>query len=280
MWHEWRHPDRPWVGTAVPCTEADKTFFSAATTVSIGNGQTAKFWTCSWTGSGTLKLSFPALFKHSRRKNRTVAAALSDDTWIRDLAHGNTTAFITEVVALARLIRSLQPIITQGATDLIKWNLEASGNYSASSAYKAQFQGCCSSNFRELIWQAWGPVKLKFFSWLLHLNRLWCNDRLQRRGWENPYFCQLCLRSLESSEHLFWQCPFSTQVWCSLASWTGCEAILRGLEPQLHSSTDRITRVVEDTAPASRKGINPSSCWLPGRYGLREIDALSTRRLG
>lgn len=184
-----------------------------------------------------------------------MAAALSDDTWIRDLAHGNTTAFITEVVALARLIRSLQPIITQGATDLIKWNLEASGNYSASSAYKAQFQGCCSSNFRELIWQAWGSGKLKFFSWLLHLNRLWCNDRLQRRGWENPYFCQLCLRSLESSEHLFWQCPFSTQVWCSLASWTGCEAILRGLEPQLHSSTDRITRVVEDTTPASRKGI-------------------------
>lgn len=163
-----------------------------------------------------LKLSFPALFKHSRRKNRTVAASLFEDTWIKDLAHGNTTAILHEFVALSRLLRELHPITTQDAADSIKWNLEASGNYSAISAYKAQFQGSCSSIFRELIWQAWAPGKLKIFSWLLHLNRLWCNDRLQRRGWENAYFCQLCLRSLESSEHLFWQCPFSRQVWSSL----------------------------------------------------------------
>ena len=48
--------------------------------------------------------------------------------------------------------------------------------------------------------------EVKMFMWLLHNNQLWCNnDRLQKRGWPNGYFCQLCLRNLETSMHLIWR---------------------------------------------------------------------------
>ena len=63
------------------------------------------------------------------------------------------------------------------------------------------------------IWKVWAPCKIKMFLWLLHLDRLWCNDRLQRRGWDNGYFCPMCMRSLETSVHLCWECPVALQVW-------------------------------------------------------------------
>lgn len=150
---------------------------------------------------GTLKMEFPELYKHARRKNRTVKAALADDTWLADLAHGNTQPLWPEVIRLQRWLISKNINLNDQLRDTIKWNHEASGSFSTSSA------------------------RLKFFVWLLLKNRLWCNDRLQRRGWPNEYFCQLCLRNLESSEHLFWKCPFSSSVWEKAAGGFGCNSL-------------------------------------------------------
>ena len=69
--------------------------------------------------------------------------------------------------------------------DTIVWNLSANGEYSAKSAYKAQFFGSYSSDMKTLIWKAWAPPKTKFFAWLALQNRLWTADRLARRGWPN-----------------------------------------------------------------------------------------------
>ena len=65
----------------------------------------------------------------------------------------------------------------------------------------------------------------KIFFWLLLRNRLWCNDRLQRRGWPNGYFCPLCMHNLESSVHLVWDCPIDGQVWITVATWVGCATL-------------------------------------------------------
>uniref|UniRef100_A0A453HIJ0 Uncharacterized protein n=1 Tax=Aegilops tauschii subsp. strangulata TaxID=200361 RepID=A0A453HIJ0_AEGTS len=40
----WKSPDRPWVGTELPCNHKDIDLFAAATSVIIGNGETTKFW--------------------------------------------------------------------------------------------------------------------------------------------------------------------------------------------------------------------------------------------
>ncbi|KAI4990269.1 hypothetical protein ZWY2020_038632 [Hordeum vulgare] len=191
---------------ALPCDEADRALFNASTTVVLGNGATASFWHCSWTGAGSLKTSFPSLFTHSMRKHRTVKEALTNNNWLADLAHGNTTQLWEEAIRLHRWLQDRDLHLQEGTTDTIKWNLEASGKYTARSAYKAQFQGVVKSDFKRMIWTTWAPPRLKIFAWLLLKNRLWCNDRLQRRGWPNGYFCQLCLRNLETSAHLFWQC--------------------------------------------------------------------------
>lgn len=225
LWHAWRHPDRPWVGTKPPCDAKDRALFNAATSVSIGNGNTALFWHSCWIGPTPLKVCFPELFKHSRRKNRSVAQALRDDTWISDLAHGDTTNRVRAVIDLHRLLLNNPVALQEDAEDQIRWDFESSGEYCARSAYRMQFLGSKKEEFKEHIWDAWAPAKLKIFAWLLHQDRLWCNDRLQRRGWPNNYFCQLCLRNLESSDHLFFRCNLSISVWNRLAAWHGCGAL-------------------------------------------------------
>ena len=75
-------------GTAVD--EMDVALFAAATTVIVNNGRTASFWMSSWVNGKAPALLFPQLYKHSKRKNRTVADALLNEQWIRDLSHDLT----------------------------------------------------------------------------------------------------------------------------------------------------------------------------------------------
>lgn len=45
-------------------------------------------------------------------------------------------------------------------------------------------------------------------------------------GWENNYFCGLCIRNLETGLHLFVECPLSRAVWEQVAVWSGCDNLL------------------------------------------------------
>ena len=80
LWLSWLTPDRPWVGMQLPCDQGDRELFNASTIVSLADGKKASFWDSSWTDAGTLKMEFPELYKHSKRKNRTVHEALHDGT--------------------------------------------------------------------------------------------------------------------------------------------------------------------------------------------------------
>lgn len=79
--------------------------------------------------------------------------------------------------------------------------------YSARAAYKMLFKAIPTTSHRSIFGKCWVPGTVKMFAWLLHTNRLWCNERLQRRGWPNGYFYSLCMQNLESALHLMWECP-------------------------------------------------------------------------
>lgn len=110
--------------------------FERATTVRIGNGQQAGFWTSSWLDGTPLRSSFPDLFKHSRRKNRMVAAALTNEQWISDLRHGNTTSIITEYLRLWRRLQLSGITLDNQVADQIAWTVGGGTYYSARAAYK------------------------------------------------------------------------------------------------------------------------------------------------
>jgi hypothetical protein len=70
----------------------------------IDLGFKARLWTSSWLKGTSPTSMFPALYKHSKRKNRTVAKAMTNDNWIRDLMHNITPELVTQYVLLWELI--------------------------------------------------------------------------------------------------------------------------------------------------------------------------------
>jgi hypothetical protein len=220
LWLSWKGTQRPWQGMTLPTDDTDMALFAAATRVTIHDGRKAYFWHSSWIDGQTPASLFPLLFRHSRRKNRTVREAVLNGKWISDIAYNLDASLLREFFILWGHTQSLQLNTTQ--EDQIIWILESSGEYSARSAYTIQFSGQMLSNFPKLVWAPWAPPRCKFFLWLLLQNRVWTAARLQLRGWKNNYFCALCERSLETSAHLFIECPFSRKVWELVASWSNC----------------------------------------------------------
>jgi hypothetical protein len=107
---------------------------------------------------------FLPLFRHSRRKNRTVA----EETWIQDLMNDVTTDILAEYAMLWLVIDDLNFDPADQRVDEIVWTRMASGQYSARSAYLMQFQGSLKSDFKKLlIWQVWASSRCKFFVWLM-----------------------------------------------------------------------------------------------------------------
>ncbi|CAN6163562.1 unnamed protein product [Urochloa humidicola] len=160
-------------------------------------------------------------------------AALQDEAWVQHIRlqmltsaqhFGEFTSLWAKVQRIA-----LRPEVP----DQIVWKLSADGEYSAKSAYEAQFLGATNTRLDNLIWKVWAPPKCKFFGWLAYQNRLWTADRLDRRGWPNQKKCPLCRHTDESALHLFAHCRYTRRVWSELrrtlsatiadtAAWKAC----------------------------------------------------------
>ena len=153
-----------------------------------------------------------------------------------------------------RLFDAAPTAMAPDQEDEITWKLNREGKYTAKTAYQMQCQQAPNPAYSSFIWKVWAPNKLKMFMWLLIRDRLWCNDRLQRRGWPNGYFCPLCTRNLETSTHFIWNCSFSHLVWGKCATWSGCSSLAPVMTFQL-SSAQTCQLLINKTATACRRGI-------------------------
>jgi hypothetical protein len=95
--------------------------------------------------------------------------------------HDLTVPLLDEFVQLWGLVEDagFQPEDLE--PDAIVWTRTSSGDYSAKSAYKMQFEGGIFSSFPKTVWKVWAPSCCKIFLWLLLQNRVWTVDRLSLR---------------------------------------------------------------------------------------------------
>ena len=134
LWLSWQQPRRTWMNFPAPCVKEDLELFASATNVHLGNGKTAHFWTCRWIGPVALQHEFPALFQHSRRRNRTVHDALANDTWVCNLWHGNTAEIAHQFLQMWRKIQGAG-IVLSSNEDRISWvSTRGVGSSSAKAA--------------------------------------------------------------------------------------------------------------------------------------------------
>ncbi|XP_066392033.1 uncharacterized protein [Miscanthus floridulus] len=135
----------------LPADSIDIALFNAATSVTVHNGRKASFWLSScWVNGRSPAQIYPCLFKHSRRKKRSVRDAVAGGSWIGDIAYNLTTELLDEFFKLWQEIEAAGIDLNDTREEDITWILESSGTYTARSAYKIQFEGQCLSNFPRL----------------------------------------------------------------------------------------------------------------------------------
>lgn len=217
LWFSWEDNDRPWKGMELPVDKVDIALFNAATTVILGNGAKATFWTSRWLQGEAPATLFPALFSHSKRKNRSVKEAITGDKWVTDVDHNMTEQLIEDFLSLSSLLQDI--VLLPHQEDRIIWLHTADQKYSSSSAYRLQFIGMTSSMTTASTWKTKAPPKCRFFTWLMLQNRIWTAARLLMRECPNEYFCPLCIRNLETVSHLFKECHYSSMIWDKLGHW-------------------------------------------------------------
>jgi hypothetical protein len=219
LWQEWKSPDKPWVGMPIPCTEEDRRLFNSATTITVGNGELARFWDSAWLQGLAPKQIAPSIYAISKKRGRTVANATLNDAWVLDIdiSRLRSASQIHEFSFLWERLRGFQ--LSPELPDSIVWKLTKHGQYTAASAYEAQFTDVPSSPMEHLIWRVWAPPKCKFFSWLAFQNRLWTADRLMKRRRPNQKICMLCRSVDETGLHMFTQCRYSLSVWQDIFNW-------------------------------------------------------------
>jgi hypothetical protein len=150
------------VGTLLPCDAIDIQLFAAATEITIGDGTQADFWSDRWLQGRAPSEIASSLFKIASRKRRNVKDALCNQRWFLDLNRGLQPEMIYELLELTTLLQEVT--LNENAHDSIRWHFEASGEYSARSAYLLQFEGSISSDIAPMLWEGWslGSVASSF----------------------------------------------------------------------------------------------------------------------
>jgi hypothetical protein len=249
LWFAWDSRERPWKDLQIPVDSEDMQLFNAATKVELGNGRKAVFWTSRWLQGDAPAVLYPALYKHSKRKNRSVLDAMTQNRWIRDIDYNMTQQLIAEFIDLWQRVHDV--VLVESQEDRIVWMHTGDGQYSAKSAYDLQMEGATRCKTAKLTWKTKAPPKCKFFLWLLMQGRIWMAARLQLRGWPNEYFCQLCIRNLETAAHLFMECCVVKSIWERVAYWVRAP----NLAPGNWAHTDNLQEWVLNMADVQPKTV-------------------------
>ena len=188
--------------------------FQASIYIELGDGLSALFWTDRWLQGRSIADLAPCLWATvgtKVKKHRTVAQALYEDQWIRDISGALTVQVILDYFHVWDLTRGIQ--LAPQRADKVCWIWTSDKVFSTSSAYLSFFVGQHPTKGAKLLHKVRAPGKCKFFIWLVLHDRCWTAHRRKRHGLQDDDSCTLCSQSPEEIDHLLVGCPFSREVW-------------------------------------------------------------------
>lgn len=94
-----------------------------------------------------------------------------------------------------------------------------SSKYAATKLYKLAFLNMPSSPLFQVVWKSKVTPRIKFFAWLILMDRLNTKNMLARRNFnvQPNSLCVLCHDNQEETiDHLFFACSFAKRCWDKL----------------------------------------------------------------
>lgn len=170
----------------------------------LGNGESIRVWEDDWLGVGMLR--------------GYVAGPLSkeeDSLKVRDLVVDGEWKFdkisFDLPICLCDQIKSIPLPLPQDVDDIITPHFAHIQGFSLGDAYAAMIQ--VPQVDLDWVWKGKGEPKLKFFFWLLWLDRLPHRNMLTIRNIVTDTSCPRCPGGPENSNHIIRDCPHSQEVW-------------------------------------------------------------------
>ncbi|XP_013663372.1 uncharacterized protein LOC106368038 [Brassica napus] len=178
--------------------------------VEVGDGRTTSFWYDSWSEMGILSklLGDRGVIDMGIRKAATVEEAIF--TVRRRRSH--RTQLLNQVEEELSLLRRKQYL---GKRDVSLWRSKAGYKlqFSSKETWYLMREGSEECSWFRGVWFSKATPKLAFITWLAMLDRLSTMDRVSQ--WINgvDQKCVLCNSSLETRDHIFFDCSYSSEVW-------------------------------------------------------------------
>jgi len=172
----------------------------------IGDGKSIRFWQDCWCGD-----PLEEVFNLDMNLISQYPTFLSDySTNNRWNIPGNLLTIYPELRLLSQQV--ILPV--EETNDQLMWKHTASGELSLKDAYSFKKHPATKKHWAKTIWCKDIPLSKSLLAWRIMYDKLPTDDNLMARGCILPSMCFLCSNSLETSFHLFFECPFAIRLWC------------------------------------------------------------------
>jgi len=181
----------------------------------IGNGQSVCFWGDIWMNDQIIATKYPRLASFAKSEEISVYAVMQAD----DLDSLFMLPFSNEAYAEFVSLQEELQIMEYDEEGVDNWSPIWGDKYSSKRFYSYAFKELDAHPIFKIIWKCKCSPRVKFFAWLILVDRLNTKDMLQRRhlNIQGTPICVMCAAgSLETIEHLFFECSFAQDCWSKL----------------------------------------------------------------
>lgn len=177
----------------------------------IGTGANINLWTDNWLGESLVDLLHIDPLLHDGF-TATVADVIADRVWHLP---GNLLPHVSTL--LNAIVLPVSPL-----PDSFVWVHSPDGGLSSRQALSFLRPAAPSLPWATLIWRACIPPSHSFIFWRLMHGKMPMDENLRARGCVMVSVCCFCMKTDETSHHLFLSCPFAVCLWNWLGGKLNC----------------------------------------------------------
>ena len=208
--------------------------------VEVKNGKRTSFWHERWSPLGCLKdiLSVGSHIDMGISVNATV-----EDSWKHNKRNHRVLILnrVEEEIARSKANRTQEEDVSLWLNGRDQYKSAFSSGQTW-QIIRERHQLC---HWHNEVWFKYATPKYSFILWMAMKGRLSTGDRM--RNWNGGFdvSCVFCNEPLETKEHLFFECAYSSQIW---------ESLIKGILLNKYTvSWEEILRILRDTSRGKMK---------------------------
>ncbi|GJV50140.1 zinc finger, CCHC-type containing protein [Tanacetum coccineum] len=121
---------------------------------------------------------------------------------------------------LSELLLQLSELNLSNTPDTWNYTLDPSLLFSVASFRRHVESSCLSPSLDPIRWNKHLPIKVNIYAWRLCLDRLPTRVNLDKKGIDlDSVRCPVCDDDMETTKHLFIECPMAVELWNLVSTW-------------------------------------------------------------